>query len=261
MGAARQGVRRARPRGLWSRRTTRGRRRCAVRAGAEMRPICIAFARRPKSCGPDARRWRQGTERLHADRPQESKVRTLASAPLSPDGDEPKRINRHRGEHEASRKPTACGTPDVSVLSWFLTHALFTFAHEAADASCVRRSARPRLWRGEGAGRPFAPTPSAPPRRSNNRGDAACLHPTQRRQAGMMTSLRAQARRANAAPTCAALSSRRVSRSGAGAAARRARAEWPQAGARAAAACPFATVSAIKSASSCRIPRSRPCIV
>ncbi len=116
-GAARQEVRRAWPRGLWSRRPKRGRRRCAVRAGAEMRPICIAFARRPKSCGPDARRWRQGTERLHADRPQESKVRTSASVPLSPDGDEPKRINRHRGEHEASRKPHRVRNAGRPVLS------------------------------------------------------------------------------------------------------------------------------------------------
>lgn len=72
---------------------------------------------------------------------------------------------------------TACGTPDVSVLSWFLTHALFAYAHEAADASCVRRSARPRLWRGEGAGSPFASSPSASPRRANNRGDDACPLP------------------------------------------------------------------------------------
>ena len=40
-----------------------------LRTGAEMHPIRIAFARRPKSCGPDARRWRQGTERLSANRP------------------------------------------------------------------------------------------------------------------------------------------------------------------------------------------------
>lgn len=51
-----------------------GRRHYAVRARAEIRPICIDFARRPKSCGPDSRRW-EGTERLHADRPQETRSR------------------------------------------------------------------------------------------------------------------------------------------------------------------------------------------
>lgn len=45
------------------------------------------------------------------------KVRTFASAPLSPDGDEPKRINRHRGEHEASRKPHRVRNAGRPVLS------------------------------------------------------------------------------------------------------------------------------------------------
>jgi len=61
-------------------------------------------ARRPKSCGPDARRWHQGTESLLPDRAQDtSSVPTVTNQAI-----------RHRGEHEASRKPTARGTPDVS---------------------------------------------------------------------------------------------------------------------------------------------------
>jgi len=82
------------------------RRRCAVRTGVEIHPIGIAFARRPKSCGPDARRWHQGDASSCAS--------TEAPMSASTDGNEPKRMNRRRGEHEASRKPTACGTPDVS---------------------------------------------------------------------------------------------------------------------------------------------------
>ncbi len=64
---------------------------------------------------------------------------------LSPDGDEPKRINRHRGEHEASRKNHRvrnAGRPGVFVVTTARVFTL-TFTHEAADASRVRRSARP----------------------------------------------------------------------------------------------------------------------
>ena len=55
--------------------------------------------------------------------------------------------NFRRGEHDASRKTIACGTPD-DVGVFVVTHSCaFFIAHEAADASRVRRSARP-LFRG-----------------------------------------------------------------------------------------------------------------
>jgi hypothetical protein len=54
-------------------------------------------------------------ERLRPTGPQETTGSDQwSSEQLNPDGDEPKRMNRRRGEHEASRKPTARGTPDVS---------------------------------------------------------------------------------------------------------------------------------------------------
>lgn len=71
-----------------------------------------------RRCAPSASLLRAGPSRavltpslsqrdgVPARRPAAGhKVRTLSSALLSPDGDERKRINRRRGEHEASRKP------------------------------------------------------------------------------------------------------------------------------------------------------------
>ena len=108
-----------------------GRRRCAVRTGAEMCPIGIAFARRPKSCGPA----KSGLLFARLQPQARSTAETTASG-----------FDRCRGEYEASRKPTARGTPDdVRCGRGVLTRALFYFAHEAADAWCVRRSARPLL--------------------------------------------------------------------------------------------------------------------
>ncbi len=87
-------------------------------AEAEMRFTVIAFARRPKSCGPDARRWRQGTERLLKPTGRRKQpVQTKGSSEqLSPDGDE-----REFAAGESTKqaeKTIACGTPDVTVLSW-----------------------------------------------------------------------------------------------------------------------------------------------
>jgi hypothetical protein len=65
-------------------------------AGMEMHPTDADLARRPKSCGPDARRWHQGDASSCAP--------TGALTQASTDGDEPKRMNRRRGEHEASRQ-------------------------------------------------------------------------------------------------------------------------------------------------------------
>ena len=60
------------------------------------------------------------------------------------------------------------------VLSWCLTRVLFTFAREAADASCVRRSARPRCEGGDFAmartGQSRALTSPARPRRKEQGG-------------------------------------------------------------------------------------------
>jgi len=50
----------------------------------------------------------------------------------------------HRGRHaDTPSLLTACGTPDASGAFVATNSCAFTFAHEAADASRVRRSARP----------------------------------------------------------------------------------------------------------------------
>lgn len=76
------------------------------------------------------------------------KVRTFASALLSPVGDERKRINRRRGEHEASRKPHRVRNAGRLGAFVVTNSCAFCVTHEATDASCVRRSARPRFGRG-----------------------------------------------------------------------------------------------------------------
>jgi hypothetical protein len=63
---------------------------------------------------------------------------------------------------------TACGTPDVTGATVVTNSCAFYLAHEAADASSIRRSARPHLRAEERGLR-------APPRRHNNRGDGAWL--------------------------------------------------------------------------------------
>lgn len=52
-------------------------------------------------------------------------------------------FDRCRGEHEASRKTTVCGTPDVYGAFVVANSCACFIAHEAADPSRVRRSARP----------------------------------------------------------------------------------------------------------------------
>ncbi len=68
-------------------------------AGMEMHPTDTDFARRPKSCGPA----KSGLLFARLQPRARSTAETTASG-----------FDRCRGEHEASRKPTACGTPDVS---------------------------------------------------------------------------------------------------------------------------------------------------
>ena len=68
-------------------------------AGMEMHPTDTAFARRPKSCGPA----KSGLLFAHLQPQARSTAETTVTA-----------CGRSWGEHEASRKPTACGTPDVS---------------------------------------------------------------------------------------------------------------------------------------------------
>ena len=89
-------------------------------AGMEMHPTDTAFARRPKSCGPA----KSGLLFARLQPQARSTAETTASA-----------CGRSRGEHEASRKPTACGTPDVNGVTVATTLVCFLlFAHEAADA-------------------------------------------------------------------------------------------------------------------------------
>ena len=65
----------------------------------EIRPICIAFARRPKSCGPA----KSGLPRAPS----------TGGAGLS--GDDGDRFRPFAGEStKQAEKPTACGTPDAS---------------------------------------------------------------------------------------------------------------------------------------------------
>jgi len=52
-----------------------------------------------------------------------------------------------------AEKTTACGTPDVSGAFVVTNSCAFCFAHEAADAPRVRRSARPLIWRGRSVSR------------------------------------------------------------------------------------------------------------
>ena len=63
---------------------------------------------------------------------------------------------------------TACGTPDVTGATVVTNSCAFYLAHEAADASSIRRSARPHLRAEERGLR-------APPRLSKNRGNRAWL--------------------------------------------------------------------------------------
>lgn len=134
-------------------------RRCAPPA-SPLRAGPSVWSRRPSLSqrdGAPARRPAAG-----------DKVRTFACAPPNPVGDERKRINRRRGEHDASRKPHR--VRNAGRLGAFVAtnSCAFRVAHEATDASCVRRSAR--LVSGAArAGSPFAQKRSAPPRRPNHR--------------------------------------------------------------------------------------------
>lgn len=175
-GGRGQEVRRAWPRDLWTddlaRRTTT---LCGA-AGTEMRPTSS-----PLRAGPSrvvlmpvaGAKGRSACTRPAAG----DKVRTLSSALLSPVGDERKRINRSRGEHEASRKPHRVRNAGRLGGVVVTNTCAFCVAHEAADASCVRRSARPRFGQGATGQAPEAQGRSASPRRPNNRGyDASAGH-------------------------------------------------------------------------------------
>jgi hypothetical protein len=119
---------------------------CAVRAGAEMRPTFIAFARRPKRVVPTP--VAGAKDGAPARRPAAGdKVRTFASALVSPVGDERKRINCHRGEHEAGRKPRRVRNAG-RLGAFVVTNSCdFCFAHEATDASMRPAFRAPRFRR------------------------------------------------------------------------------------------------------------------
>jgi hypothetical protein len=137
--------------------SSRRRRRCAVRPGWRCTPPTPTLRAGPSRVVPMPV---AGIKAMHRRR-----LRPEQTTPASADGDEPKRMNRRRGEHEASRKPTARGTPDGPALPLprnrerekggqrgdrgAYTRVLSTFAHGAADAARVRRSARPLLKEGE----------------------------------------------------------------------------------------------------------------
>jgi hypothetical protein len=105
-----------------------------------------ALPRRPKSCGP-------------------AKSGLLFSPPTGgekyrgDDGDRATAI--HRGEHEASRSTTACGTPDVSGATVATTLVCFFTLHTGLRMRWrIRHSARPQ-FEGKamrGFGRPRAVT-------------------------------------------------------------------------------------------------------
>ena len=135
--------------------------RCAVRTGVEIRPICIAFVRRPKSCGP-LRNPVRPCQRLTGRRSRTAET-TVTAFGCSPGRARSKPKNPLRAERRM-----------YPVLSWCLTRALVFIAHEAADAPCVRRSARPRCEGGDFAmartGQSRALTSPARPRRKEQGG-------------------------------------------------------------------------------------------
>jgi hypothetical protein len=108
----------------------------AARCGPGRRcaPSASPFARRPKSCGPS----KSGLLFRMADRPTKVPRRRR------------RQVSTVAGEStKQADKTTACGTPDVSGAFVVTNSCAFHFAHEAADAPCVRRSARPLERQGE----------------------------------------------------------------------------------------------------------------
>ncbi len=132
-------VRRAWPRHLWS-RLTRSADDDAVRCGPGRRcaPLTSPLRAGPNRVVPMPRAGIKG---------RSNRMPTGARKSLVPTVTQPKAIDR-RGEHEASRKNhrvrnagrIRCFRGDYARV--YLTH----ITHEAADASRVRRSVRPRFW-------------------------------------------------------------------------------------------------------------------
>jgi hypothetical protein len=94
-------------------------------------PHLHRLARRPKLCGPcrnPACSFRAPTGSQKVPRRRRRQVSTVA-------GESTKQ----------AEKPLCAERRMCPVLSWWLTRALVFIAHEAADAPCVRRSARPLL--------------------------------------------------------------------------------------------------------------------
>ena len=153
---------------------SRRRRRCAVRTGAWMRPVGIALRAGPSRVVPMPV---AGIKAMHR-RP----LRPEPTTPASADGDEPKRMNRRRGEHEASRKPTARGTPDVSGATvvtnscafYTCTRGCGRIARPAFRAPSSQERAK-RSSQNSGAARREIAMPR-PYRGANLRLDARCGH-------------------------------------------------------------------------------------
>jgi hypothetical protein len=82
--------------------------------------------RTAKSCGPDARRWRQGREAIRERRWQKSPVTGEST--------------KQTVKAIAQGRPECFGEPVVTMLVWF-----FKFPREAAGAASTRLSLRPLL--------------------------------------------------------------------------------------------------------------------
>ena len=126
-------------------------------AGAEICPTDTALARRPKSCGPA----KSGLLFARLQPQARSTAETTASG-----------FDRCRGEHEASRKPTARGTPDVSGAA-------------VVTNSCAFYTLRMRLRTHGASGVPralFSRGRSVPRKTRAHRAarSRSCIHPTLR---------------------------------------------------------------------------------
>jgi len=124
-----------------------GRRRCAVRTGAEMRPICIALRGGPSRVVPTEIRSAPRVVQPDAPRGHRRRWHPWGYVPA---GESTKQAD---SPSRAERRTTRRFRGDSLVC-------FLHFAHEAADASGVRRSARP-LSEG-GAGNSHTSGASAP---------------------------------------------------------------------------------------------------
>ena len=154
-----------------------------VATGVEMRPVAMPLRVGPRRVVPSHRSRCVGVEGLSgAYRPAGN---TLNSRRRQSAGESTKQ----------AEKTIACGMPDESGATVVTEAGVFklTFTHQAAGASCVRRSARPLFWAKGLIARGVCPVRArqdrASPRRHNNRGDVA------RRYSAIMPLHRASAAR------------------------------------------------------------------